>query len=234
MAEENTLLANRKTAMVNPLKKLFFWRNYSTAQHSEWWKKREINFEAEFDTWQHPHRLLICHFLSLLSWDNLMEIGFGGGANLRAIAGTFKGKRLVGTEINKKAIEHIRSSNKFKGLEVRECPATDLFMSDKGVQVALTDMVLIYVGPFSIIKALGEIKRTTTDYILLCEFHHKSWFKRWWLRIRTGYHSYNYKKLLERLGFYDIVIHPITKEQWPDAKYNAEFRHIVMAKVPNR
>ena len=220
--------------MVNPLKKLFFWRNYSTKQHTEWWKKREINFDTEFDTWQHPHRALICHFLSLLKWENLMEIGFGGGANLRAIASVFKGRRLVGTEINKKAIKAIQGPNKFKGLEVRECPATDLFMSDKGVQVALTDMVLIYVGPRSIMKALGEIKRTTTSYVLLCEFHHTNWIKRWWLRLRTGYHSYNYKKLLTQIGFYDIVIHKITEKQWPDAKHNSEFRHIIMAKVPNR
>ena len=219
---------------MTPLKKLFFWRNYTSNQWTNWWKRREINFDAEFETWRHPHRALICHFLSLLKWENLMEIGFGGGANLRAIASVFKGRRLVGTEINKKAIESIKSPNKFKGLEVRECPATDLFMSDKGVQVALTDMVLIYVGPLSIIKALKEIKRTTTNYILLCEFHHKSWLKRWWLRVRTGYHAYDYKSLLERLGFYDVVIYKINKEQWPDAKHNAEFRHIVMAKVPNK
>ena len=216
------------------LKDLWFWRNYTMRQHQEWWKKREINFDAEFDTWKHPHRALIAHFLSLLSWNNLMEIGFGGGANLRLIAFLFKGRRLVGTEINKKAIEAIQGPNKFKGLEVRECPATDIFMSDKGVQVSLTDMVLIYVGPMSIMKALGEIKRTTTSYILLCEFHHTSWFKRQWLRVRTGYHSYNYFSLLTRLGFYDITIHHISQSQWPDAKHNAEFRHIILAKVPQR
>mgnify|MGYP001613941823 CR=1 FL=1 len=230
MAEENKVLANREIQMI--MQDLWFWRNYTTKQHSEWWKRREINFEAEFDTWQHPHRRVIVHFLSLLKWDNLMEIGFGGGANLRLIAFLFKGRKLVGTEINKKAIEAIKS--KFKGLEVRECPATDIFMSDKGVQLAMTDMVLIYVGPFSIMKALREIKRTTTNYVLLCEFHHTNWFKRQWLRLRTGYHSYNYISLLGRLGFYDVIVHPITKAQWPDAKHNAEFRHIILAKIPSR
>ena len=213
------------------LKDLWFWRNYSSNQWTHWWQKREIDFEAEFDTWKHPHRLVIRHFLSLLTWNNLMEIGFGGGANLRLIAASFKGKRLVGTEINKKAIESINKPGKFKGLEIRECPATDIFMSDKGVEVAMTDMVLIYVGPLHIMKALKEMRRTTTSYVLLCEFHSKSWFKRQWVRVRFGYHAYDYKKLLTKLGFYDIVIHKLSKEQWPDARYNADLRHIIMAKV---
>ena len=100
------------------LKDLWFWRNYSSNQWTHWWQKREIDFEAEFDTWKHPHRLVIRHFLSLLTWNNLMEIGFGGGANLRLIAASFKGKRLVGTEINKKAIESINKPGKFKVLEI--------------------------------------------------------------------------------------------------------------------
>src|SRR3990167_2224241 len=218
--------------MTNPLKNLFFWRNYSTHQHSEWWKRRTINFENEIKTFNHPHRLLICNFLRMMNWNTLLEVGFGGGANLALIAQVFKGRKLCGTEINKEALAFVKT--KFKGLDARECPITDIFMSDKGVEVTLTDMVLIYVGPSNIMKALGELKRVTTDYVLLCEFHHKNWFKRQWLRIRTGYQSYNYKKLLQKLDFYDIITHKLSLKDWPDAKNNHDFRTIILAKVPKR
>ena len=217
---------------MNPLKNLFFWRNYTSRQHTEWWKRRTINFENEMATYAHSHRLLICNFLRMMSWNTLLEVGFGGGANLALIAQVFKGRRLCGTEINKEAIEFVKT--KFKGLDARECPVTDIFMSDKGVEVTLTDMVLIYVGPRNIMKALGELKRVTNDYVLLCEFHHTNWFKRQWLRARTGYQSYNYKVLLERLGFYDVITYKLSQEQWPDAKHNHQFRTIIMAKVPKK
>src|SRR3990167_2786631 len=220
--------------MTNPLKNLFFWRNYSTNQWANWWKARSprMNWQAEMNTYNHPHRLLICNFLRMMSWNTLLEVGFGGGANLVLIAQVFKGRKLCGTEINKEALAFVKT--KFKGLDVRECPITDIFMSDKGVQVTLTDMVLIYVGPSNIMKALGELKRVTTDYVLLCEFHHKNWFKRQWLRIRTGYQSYDYTKLLVKLGFYDIVTHKLSLKDWPDAKNNHDFRTIILAKVPKR
>src|SRR3990167_7900642 len=142
--------------MTNPLKKLFFWRNYSTASHTKWWKARSprINFENEIKTFNHPHRLVICNFLRMMNWGTLLEVGFGGGANLALIAQVFKGRRLCGTEINKEAIEFVKT--KFKGLDARECPVTDIFMSDKGVEVTLTDMVLIYVGPRNIMKLAQE------------------------------------------------------------------------------
>lgn len=218
--------------MQNPLKKLWFWRNYTTTQHTRWWAKRKKDWQAEINTYNHSHRHLICHFLKMISWNTLLEIGMGGGANLALIANVFKGRKLVGTEINKEALAFVRT--KFKGLEARECPVTDIFMSDKGVEVAMTDMVLIYVGPRRIMNALRELKRVSTNYVLLCEFHHTNWFKRQWLRIRTGYHSYDYKKLLKKLDFYDIITYPISLQQWPDAKHNKEFRTIIMAKVPRK
>lgn len=215
--------------MQNPFKKLFFWRNYTTKQHSEWWKRRKVVWENEIKTFKHPHRLFICNFLNMIQWNTLLEVGMGGGANLALISQVFKGRKLCGTEINKEALEFVNT--KFKGLDARECPVTDIFMSDKGVEVVLTDMVLIYVGPNKIMKALRELKRVSRDYIILCEFHHTNWFKRQWLRIRQGYHSYNYKTLLERLDFYDVQVVKLTKDHWPDAKHNQEFRNIIIAKI---
>lgn len=220
--------------MTNPLKKLFFWRNYTTDQHKKWWVKRKVDWKKDyFDTWNHPHRLAICYLLSKCQWKTLLEIGAGGGANLALIAKVFKDKMLSGTDVNTDALEVIRKQ--FKNIDTRICSADDIFMTDKGVEVILSDMCLIYVGPKKIKKCIKEIRRAASRYVILCEFHHANFWKRWWLRIRSGYHAYDYVKLLREFDFYDIRKYKLSIKEWPDAdSTQREFAWIIVAKVPTR
>lgn len=210
---------------------MFFIRNYTTKQHERWWKKRKKDWSKEFDTWQHPHRKIIINFLRLIKWDTLLEIGCGTGPNLALISHFFKGKLLAGTDINQEALDF--ATTKFKNISLRNSSLTDIFMSDKGVQVVLSDMSLLYIGPRDIMKVLNEIKRVATSYVLLCEFNHRNWFKRQWLRIRSGQHAYNYRKLLNKLDFYDITEYKLTEDFWPEMdKTQKEFATIILAKIP--
>lgn len=219
--------------ILSVLKKLPFWRNYTTKQHSRWWAKRKIDWKKEyFDTWNHPHRNAICYMLGNIEWRSLLELGMGAGANLAKIAKVFSGKRLGGCDVNKEAI--IEAEKHFKGAVLHDCPADEVFMSDKCTDVILTDMLYIYVSKGQIKKHLKEVIRLSAKYAIFCEFHSKSWTQRFWLKLFTGYNSYDWLKLLSKMGFYDILEYKITKEDWQDSKLHQYYATIFLAKVPQK
>lgn len=215
--------------MINLLKKLPFYRRYTTNQNLKYWAKRDYGWDEYAKTWTHPHRTYLSSVLSQMRWFSLLEIGCGSGPNLINIAHNIQGRQLGGIDINPKAIEEL--GKHLKGAYAKVSSAQDIFMSDKSVDLALTDMFLIYVGPLKIRKQIEEIKRVTRKYVVFCEYHEKSWWRRWYLRVFSGRHSYNYKKLLQKSGFYDILIQrmPIFEEDG-DQRY----RHLIIACVPNK
>jgi ubiquinone/menaquinone biosynthesis C-methylase UbiE len=103
-------------------------------------------------------------------------------------------------------------------------------MSDKSVDVILTDMALIYVDPLQIDSYLKEFRRVARSYVVICEFHSKSWWKRQIARL-GGYHVYDYQKRLEKLGFFNVQVQHIPDELWPGTDKNTEFRSIITARV---
>lgn len=204
-----------------------------TKKHIEYWKNRKIDWKTSYlDTWNHPHRNVISHVLSTFPWMSLFEIGCGSGANLVNIIKRYPHKQLGGVDINSDAIELARQT--LQGGFFKVGSALDLMVSDDAVDVTLSDMCLIYVDPSKIDTALGEIKRITRNHVIFCEFHSKSFYDRIKLRLTSGYHAYNYEKLLEKHGFYDIETYKLTEEMWPGGNPQKTFGFIIKAKVPKR
>ena len=217
---------------MNPLKKLFFWRRYTTKQNERYWANRKINWEKDYNsTWGSPHRFAISSILRTFNWFSLIEIGCGSGANIINIIKSFPGRKLQvgGFDVNKDAIEAVNKA--IKGGMFRVGSGSSIFMGDKSTDVTLTDMMLVYVGPLKINNYLKEIVRITRNYIVLHEFHHKSWFQRWKLRVFSGRHSYNYDKLLDSLDCYNIIKYkmPVFEED-----NDQKFRYIIVAQVPRK
>lgn len=201
----------------------------STKKHTEYWKDRKINWkEHYFDTWTHPHRGLITSILKGMSWYSLWEIGMGGGANIRRIFEDIPNKQLGGSDINPDAVEFVRET--FKGGMFHVESGEDILMSDKSVDISLSDMTLIYVGPFKIKKYLKELKRVSRNNVILVEFHSESFWKRWMVYFKTGYYVYDYKKLLRKTGYHDVYVQHIPEKYW-GADNNQEFRTIILASV---
>lgn len=201
----------------------------TTRHQTNYWKNRQIDWGKHYtDSWDHPHRKMLVWMIEKIPFTSLWEIGVGGGANLVAIAKGLQGKQLGGSDVNADAIEKCRSifNNGLFHVE----PGNDLMMSDKSVDVVLSDMTLIYVGPFQIDSYLAEMKRVARNYVVLCEFHSTSWWKRQLARFR-GYHVYNYRKRMEDLGYYNIMVQRIPEEFWPGTDKNTEFRYIITAQV---
>lgn len=212
------------------LKKLPFYRRYTTNQFKQWWARRNIDWQKEYsETWNHPHRYFITANLLQMNWGSLIEIGCGSGPNLINIVRNTKGKQIGGVDISPQAIETARKT--FKNAVLSVGPGDDVFMSDKSSDIILSDMMLIYVGPRKINRYIQEMKRLARNYIVLSEFHSSSWWERFKLRLFSGHNSYNYRKLLEKHGFYDISINKYPPNSWPEDDNN-KFRRLIIAKTP--
>lgn len=216
--------------MMSLIKKLPFYRAYTTKQNERWWKDRKIDWDKDYlKTWNHPHRYIISGILKQYNWLSLVEVGCGSGPNLVNIIKNIKGRQVGGVDINEEAIALAQKT--FTNGYFKVGSAEDILMSDKSVDVVLTDMLLIYVGPRKIKKHLQELKRIGRNIVMLHEYHEKSWWRRWKLRIFSGRHAYDYEKLLNNLGFYDII-----KYKMPEFEKDSEnrFRYIFVARIPKR
>lgn len=206
-----------------------FFKN--TGFHKRFWEERQIDWKKSYlDTWQHPHRTLISKLLSTFYWGSLFEVGCGSGANLKNILMHFKNKQLGGLDVNADAIELAQSV--FQGAFFKVGSVEDIMMSDNSADVVLSDMCLIYVkNPH---KAIKEIKRVTRRHILFCEFHSDSWYGKMKLRLTSGYHAHDYRKLLAKHGFYSIQVLKFPKGCWDDGNPQKDYGHFILAKVPKR
>ena len=116
-----------------------------TKTHRKYWENRKLDWGKDYlSTWTHPHRKLISWMLEGMDFVSLWEVGVGGGANLRRIIEDLPGKQLGGSDVSESAIEFCRKT--FTNGLFHVEPGNDLLMSDKSLDVLLTDMALIYAA----------------------------------------------------------------------------------------
>ena len=197
--------------------------------HKKYWKNRKIDWNQAYFNLDHPHRDLIIRALRGMKFATVYEIGCGAGANLYKIQQTF-GVRVGGIDINPDAIEEAKKHLRIDSI-MEASDIDSIFMNDKSVDVLLSDMTLIYIGPLKMRKVMKEIVRITRRHILLVEFHSTSFWKRLRLYFKTGYFSYNYRKLLEKYGFYDVEAYKLKEEDWPGGEPQKTFGYIIKAKI---
>jgi len=161
-----------------------------------------------------------------------MEIGCAAGANLVNIAKAMPGRQIGGIDVSPDAIEKAKevTGAVFNGGFFKVNSADDIMMSDNSSDVILSDAVLIYVDRTKIKKYLKEIKRVSRNHILFCEFHSESWWDRLALKWKTGYNAYDWVKLLEKNGFYDIYIYKLREQDWEGYPWN-KYGHLILARV---
>lgn len=152
----------------------------------------------------------------------------GAGANLKKILHHFQNKSLGGSDVNPDAIAFCEKT--FSNGMFHVEGAESLFMSNNSTDVVLSDATLLYTPPWKIRKVLAELKRVARNRLILCELHESSLWKRWVYRLRTGYNVYDYRKLLEELGAYDIQLVKIPKEMWPGDPWQ-RFGYVIKANL---
>lgn len=204
----------------------------STSQWSDYWIKRKADWKTAYlDTYDHPHRRILVGVLKRIPWVSLLEIGCNSAPNLMAIIKNIPGKQVGGIDVNADAIELCNQTFRDGFFKVNS--ADDIMMSDKSVDVVLSDMTLIYVSPRDINRYVAEIKRIGRNYVVLCEFHSKNIWQRLRLKLTSGYNAYDWKKLLDKHGFYDIQSFKLKPEDWPGGNPQKTFAYIIVAKIPS-
>lgn len=216
--------------VLKQIKKLPFYRRYTTSQFEQWWARRKIDWDKDYlRTWDHPHRHFITENLKLMSWKSLIEIGCGPGPNLMNIVKAIPRVQIGGVDVSPEAIALAQKT--FTGGYFRVDSGENVFMSDKSSDIILTDMTLIYVGPRKIDKYVVEMKRLARSFVVLSEFHSRNWWERFKLRLFSGHNAYDYQKLLEKHGFHDIIIQDYPPNCWP-LDDNTKFRKLIIARPP--
>lgn len=201
----------------------------STKKWSNWWINRKISWKEHYSNPQHPHRYLLAEILRHIPWMSLIEVGCAAGANLVTILKTMPNKQVGGIDISKDAIEYAKTQ--FQNGLFKVGSADNLPLSDGSADVILTDMVMIYITPSQMKKHLLEFKRVARNYVVFCEFNSVSLWKRFAVKWTSGYNMYDWKKLLEKNGFYDIGMFKIPKEVWPGG-LQEKYGHVIVARVP--
>lgn len=202
----------------------------NTARHRRYWKDRKIDWRQAYWNLDHPHRMKIIDILRQFDFRTILEMGCAAGANLALIKQHFPGVDVGGIDWNAEAIETAKSMLPHSSvLQVGE--ATDVYLSDKGTDVVLSDMCYIYLDKKNFHKAIREAKRMARRGVIFCEFHHPNPFMRWLLKWNTGYNSYNYGKELKKLGFYDIHLYKLTESDWPGGEPQKTFGYIISARI---
>lgn len=198
------------------------WMNY--------WKKRKINWENEYFTPEHPHRDLIINKLRQFSFKSLLEVGCGAGANIYKVKQNFPRVDVGGVDVNSDAIECAKKILP-RSTIIQVGEAEDVYISDKGSDILLSDMCYIYLNKKHFRKAIAEARRIARNGVVFCEFHSKSWIKRLWLKIKTGYNAYDYGKELRDAGFTNIEIEKVrVAGPWGENEPQKTFCHLIVAK----
>ena len=189
------------------LKSTKYWRGY-------WRNRKDIDWHQAYFTPEHPHRNVIIEHLKRFKFRSVLEVGCATGANLFKIKQNFPHSDIGGMDWSANAIEEAKKMlPKATVLQVGE--AMDIYISDKGADILLSDMCYIYLDKKNFHKALGEARRVARNGIVFCEFHHENWFVQKILKWVTGYNSYNYIKELKKEGFSDIEMTKLTEKDWP-------------------
>ena len=203
----------------------------TTKKWTLFWQRRKIDWAKSYMNPNHPHRQMLVETLKHLSWISLMEVGCGAGANLVRIINTIPKKQVMGVDVNPDAIAYAKTQ--FTGAIFKVNEAHNIIMSDKSTDVILTDMFMIYVTPRKMEKHLKEFSRLARNYAVMFELHSTSWWERFVIRWKEGYNIYDWKKLLEKHGFFDISLFKIPKEAWPESDLQQKYGHIIIARVGN-
>lgn len=181
------------------------------SKNDKYWTNRKINWEQSY-WYDHPHRDMIINAMSGQRVKSVLEIGCGAGYNLYRIKKAFPNTEISGCDINEDAIR--MAKHKLPEADLKVGSADALPFNGDSYDLVLTDALLIYIGPDKIRRVFREIRRVGYERMMFVEFHSKSFWKRFGLRLASRYYAYNYFDLLTKYYFKHIQISKIPKEVW--------------------
>lgn len=102
---------------------------------------------------------------------SVLEVGCNVGGNLRWVADLLPEARIVGVDVNERALAALRTA--FPGVEAVPASATELPFGDASFDLVFTTGVLIHLPDDALPVAMGEIVRCSRRYVLCGEYFAK-------------------------------------------------------------
>jgi len=103
--------------------------------------------------------------------DSVIELGCNIGMNLIALNKIFPNLNICGIDINKKAIEILKQTNKKFNLT---CSSINDFQVKEDFDLVFTKGVLIHLNPQDLNNTYEKIYNLAKKYILICEYYNPS------------------------------------------------------------
>jgi ubiquinone/menaquinone biosynthesis C-methylase UbiE len=176
----------------------------------------------------HPQRgLLMDALASYEPIDSALEVGCGAGPNLVLLARRTTKARLVGIDVNRRAIAVGRAHfarNDLRNVELKVGRATALSQfPDGSFDVVFTDAALIYVGPERIQGVVAEMVRIARRGLVFMEYGSPNGTTQ-----RNAHWAHDWQALLsQHVPAEHIELQKITPATWPGVW--AEYGYLVNA-----
>jgi pseudaminic acid biosynthesis-associated methylase len=100
-----------------------------------------------------------------------LEVGCGVGGNLQWIAQKVNPARIVGVDVNAKALRLLEE--RVPGVRPVQSPARELPVADRGVDLVFTMCVLVHQPEETLAKVMSEMVRVSNRYVFCGEYYDK-------------------------------------------------------------
>jgi len=155
------------------------WANRNALSNDDWGNNKHLLQKngwifKYWDSQDHSHRkFLLENIEKFYPFSSILEIGSNCGPNLVLIAKKFPKIKIVGIDINKKAIDigkNLMVREGITNVELYQGKADELNkFTGKSFDIIFTDATLIYIGPDKIYQVLKEIARLARKAIVFLE-----------------------------------------------------------------
>lgn len=203
----------------------FSWRHRHLFKGKGWAK-------GYLKSQDHAHRDQIVEALRKMSpFDSVFELGCNSGPNLIRLAQEFPGKRFLGLDINRVAIEEGRKALQqggYQNIELRVGKASELSqIPSQAYDFVLCDAVLMFIDSRDIKEVLRHLVRISKRALLLNEYHSEVPFPN---EYAEGRYVRNYASILNEIAP-DLKIQ-VTKSAFQGSGWD-EFGYFVIAAKNN-
>jgi len=107
-------------------------------------------------------------FMEELEPESVLEVGCNVGGNLQWIARRVPPNRIVGVDVNAKALRMLEE--RVPGVRAMLAPARDLPVADRSIDFVFTMGVLIHQPEESLVKVMSEMVRVSKRWLFCAEY----------------------------------------------------------------
>ena len=169
------------------------------------WKLRHLYrigwAESYLKSFDHYHReQIVSAVKKFKNIKSIIEVGCGSAPNLINLRQQFPKAKLLGVDINPRAIKVAKNYfylKKAKNVDLKVGNIDKIKLLTKSVDVVLSDAVLMYIPPDRIVKVLKELCRIANKGLIFNEYNKRGLGKEGYFN--GGCWVYDFKFLLKKL-----------------------------------